>query len=111
VPDDAYRRCHRHDRAGVGGLRLRQREGRAQTSTAQRQWIELHLERSCHERVTAYPGLTGRPLRELRERGYGRGYTAVTDILRGLRPAQLPAFEVRFKTPPGEQAQVDFAQI
>jgi transposase len=46
--------------------------------------------------VTAYPGLTGRRLlRELRERGYEGGYTAVTDALRELRPARLPAFEVR----------------
>ena len=34
------------------------------------------------ERVTAYPGLTGRRLwRELRERGYPGGYTAVTAVL------------------------------
>ena len=64
------------------------------------------------ERVTAYPGLTGRRLlRELRERGYAGGYTAVTDMLRQIRPAPLPRFEVRFETPPGEQAQVDFAQF
>ena len=64
------------------------------------------------ERVTAYPGLTGRRLlRECRERGYGGGYTAITDVLRELRRARLPAFEVRFETPPGDQAQVDFAQF
>jgi transposase len=50
------------------------------------------------ERVTAYPGLTGQRLwRELRERGYAGGYTAVTDLLRELRPRPLPAFEVRFE--------------
>ena len=55
-------------------------------------------------RVMAYPGLTGRRLlRELRERGYEGGYTAVTDLLRELRPAPLPTFEVRFETPPGQQ--------
>lgn len=60
----------------------------------------------------AYPGLTGRRLwRELRERGYRGGYTAVTDQLRQLRPAPLAPFEVRFETPPGAQAQVDFAQF
>jgi transposase len=60
--------------------------------------------------VTAYPGLTGRRLlRELRERGYEGGYTAVTDVLREIRPGPLQAFEVRFETPPGDQAQVDFA--
>ena len=63
-------------------------------------------------RVTAYPGLTGRRLlRELRERGYDGGYTAVTDVLREIRPAPLRAFEIRFETPPGVQAQVDFAQF
>ena len=35
------------------------------------------------ERVAAFPGLTGGRLwRELRERGYAGGYTAVTDFLR-----------------------------
>jgi transposase len=65
------------------------------------------------ERVIRYPGLTGRRLfRELKDRGYGGGYTAVTDFLRDVRPASGdPGFEVRFETPPGEQAQVDFAQF
>jgi len=64
------------------------------------------------ERVNAYPGLTGaRLLREARERGYQGGYTAVTDFLRDVRPVPDPHFEVRFETPPGEQAQVDFAQF
>ena len=39
------------------------------------------------------------------------GYTAVTDFLRKVRPAPNPSFEVRFETPPGHQAQVDFAQF
>ena len=44
------------------------------------------------ERVEAYPGLTGsRLLRELKERGYAGGYTAVTDFLRDVRPAADPA--------------------
>jgi len=64
------------------------------------------------QRVAAYPGLTaGRLLREIREYGYGGGYTAVTDFLREVRPRPVPPFEVRFETPPGEQAQVDFAQF
>jgi transposase len=64
------------------------------------------------ERVAAWPELSGRRLlRELRERGYQGGYTALTDVLRGLRPPAAPAFEVRFETPPGDQAQVDFAQF
>jgi transposase len=64
------------------------------------------------ERVTAFPGLTGsRLFREIRERGYAGGYTAVTDVLREIRPTTDRAFEVRFETAPGEQAQVDFAQF
>ncbi len=64
------------------------------------------------ERVKTYLGLTGsRLLRELRERGYTGGYTAVTDFLRDVRPAASQGYEVRFETPPGEQAQVDFAQF
>lgn len=40
------------------------------------------------ERVMRYPGLTGsRLFRELKDLGYGGGYTAVTDFLRDVRPA------------------------
>ena len=35
----------------------------------------------------------------------------MTDFLRELRPSPRPAFEVRFETPPGDQAQVDFAHF
>jgi transposase len=35
----------------------------------------------------------------------------VTDFLREVRPSPLLPFEVRFETPPGEQAQVDFAHF
>jgi transposase len=70
------------------------------------------FEAYLRERVAAYPGLTGhRLLREIRERGYQGGYTAVTDFLRDVRPPPSPAFEVRFETPPGHQAQVDFAHF
>ena len=64
------------------------------------------------ERLAAYPGLTAvRLWRELRERGYGGGYTAVKRAVQGLRPDPVHPFEVRFETPPGEQAQVDFARF
>jgi transposase len=64
------------------------------------------------ERVKAYPSLTGsRLFREIKERGYIGGYTAVTDFLRDIRAPATPGFEVRFETPPGEQAQVDFARF
>jgi transposase len=64
------------------------------------------------ERLAAVPELTGRRLhRELTALGYRGGYTAVTDLLREIRPVVPPPFELRFETPPGQQAQVDFAQF
>jgi len=35
----------------------------------------------------------------------------VTDFLRDVPPPAIQGFEVRFETPSGEQAQVDFAQL
>lgn len=62
-------------------------------------------------RVTDHPELSGRRLmREIVERGYAGGYTTVTDFLREARPAPA-GFERRFETPPGKQAQVDFAHF
>ena len=64
------------------------------------------------ERLAAFPQLSGRRLhRELRDLGYSGGYTILTDLLRELRPAEVASFEVRFETPPGRQAQVDFAHF
>jgi transposase len=64
------------------------------------------------ERLTAFPGLTGvRLWREVRERGFAGSYSVVRDCVRDLRPPKTSGFEVRFETPPGEQAQVDFAQF
>ena len=37
--------------------------------------------------------------------------TPPSPTCRELRPPRAPAFEVRFETPPGDQAQVDFAQF
>lgn len=60
------------------------------------------------ERLAAYPGLTAvRLWRELRERGYVGGYTAVKRTVREIRPEPVKPFET-FETPPGTQAQVDF---
>jgi transposase len=64
------------------------------------------------ERLAAYPGLTAvRLWRELRERGYAGGYTAVKRTVRDIRPEPVKPFEVRFETPPGAQAQVDLAHF
>jgi transposase len=63
-------------------------------------------------RLTAFPGLTAvRLWRELRDRGYAGGYTAVKRAVRGVRPDPVASFEVRFETAPGEQAQVDLARF
>ena len=60
------------------------------------------------ERLAAYPVLSAvRLLRELRERGFGGGYTAVKRAVQDIRPDRERRFEVRFETPPGEQAQID----
>lgn len=62
------------------------------------------------ERVISHPGLTAqRLLREIRDLGYVGGYSGVRDFVREVRPTAAPAFEVRFETPAGQQAQVDFA--
>ncbi len=64
------------------------------------------------ERVLSFPELSGaRLLREIRQMGYAGGYTAVTDFLREVRPAAPRPFERRFETPPGRQAQMDFAEF
>ena len=63
------------------------------------------------ERVERFPELTGRRLwREVRELGFEGAYSTVTEFLRGVRPPGSDGvFERRFETPPGRQAQVDFA--
>ena len=59
-------------------------------------------------RLTLYPGLSGqRLLQEIRE----GGYSILVDYLRTIRPKTRVEFETRFETPPGEQAQVDFAEF
>lgn len=52
-----------------------------------------------------------RLLREIRERGYTSGYTAVSDFLRDVRPPAIQGFEVRFETLPGEQVWANFAKL
>jgi transposase len=65
------------------------------------------------ERITAYPDLSAvRLTREIRERGYAGAYTAVKRFVAAIRPERQPKpFEVRFETPAGYQAQVDFARF
>ena len=65
------------------------------------------------ERVVAFPDLSAARLtREVRELGYVGAYTAVKRFLAAIRPENGPKpYEVRFETPPGLQAQVDFARF
>jgi len=65
------------------------------------------------ERVTAFPDLSAARLtREIRELGYAGAYTAVKRYLAAIRPEHGPKpYEVRFETPPGVPAQVDFARF
>ena len=64
------------------------------------------------ERVKEYPELSERRLlREIKALGYLGSRTGLGDILRKVRPPRRSRFEVRFETPAGQQAQVDFAHF
>lgn len=63
-------------------------------------------------RLTEYPMLSAtRILEEVRAAGYAGGYTQLKDYVRKIRPGPPPDPVVRFETPPGLQAQVDFAEF
>jgi transposase len=62
-------------------------------------------------RLTEFPRLTAtRLFAEIRGAGYDGGYTQVKGYVRQVRPAPAADPVVRFETPPGHQAQVDFAE-
>src|SRR5512143_1563995 len=63
-------------------------------------------------RLTEFPRLTAtRLLDEIRAAGYAGGYTQLKEYVCQVRPAPAPDPVVRFETPPGQQAQVDFAEF
>ena len=63
-------------------------------------------------RLTEFPKLSAtRLFDEIRAAGYKGGYTQVKEYVRQTRPAPAPDPVVRFETPPGRQAQVDFAEF
>jgi transposase len=63
-------------------------------------------------RLTAYPELSAvRLLAEIRGAGYTGGYSQLKDFVRQVRPLPPPEALVRFETPAGRQAQVDFAHF
>jgi len=63
-------------------------------------------------RLAAYPELSAvRLLDEIRAAGYVGGYTQLKVFVTRVRPAPPPEAVIRFETPPGRQAQVDFARF
>ena len=63
-------------------------------------------------RLAEYPRLSATRLcEEIRAAGYAGGYTQVKEYVREVRPGAGPDPVVRFETPPGLQAQVDFAEF
>lgn len=63
-------------------------------------------------RLDAYPELSGvRLFEEIRSAGYTGSYTQLKTFVRSIRPRPEPEAIVRFETPPGRQAQVDFARF
>jgi len=63
-------------------------------------------------RLTQYPQLTARRLfHEVQEIGYTGGETRVKDFIRTIRTDRKVRAVWRFETPPGEQAQVDWARL
>jgi transposase len=68
--------------------------------------------RVIEARLHEFPKLTAtRLFDEIRAAGYCGGYTQVKEYVRRVRPAPAPDPVVRFETPPGHQAQVDFAEF
>jgi transposase len=63
-------------------------------------------------RLAAYPELSAvRLLDEIRAAGYTGGYSQLTAFVQRVRPTPPPEPVVRFETPAGRQAQVDFARF
>lgn len=64
------------------------------------------------ERLGTYPELSAvRLFAEVQAAGYAGGITQLRDYIARVRPRPAPEPIVRFETPPGHQAQVDFAEF
>jgi len=83
---------------------------RGSAGLPQKAGIVDHFETYLRERLAAYPALTAvRLWREFKERGFARGCSVARDRVRERRPSRPAGFEVRFETPAGKRAQVEFA--
>jgi len=60
------------------------------------------------QRLKEYPLSAARLLDEIKTQGYSGGYTILKEFTRSLRHDRSIPAEIRFETPPGEQAQVDW---
>lgn len=64
------------------------------------------------QRLEELPDLTAtRLFREIQASGYIGGYTQLKEYVRAVRPRPPETPVIRFETPPGRQAQVDFAHF
>jgi transposase len=64
------------------------------------------------QRLDTYPELTAvRLFAEIQAAGYPGSLTQLKGFVRQIRPRPEPEPLVRFETPPGKQAQVDFARV
>jgi transposase len=86
--------------------RYRQRPPRPTKLDAFKDYLLERLTAAAPERIPASVLLS-----ELRERGYGGGYTMLKVFVAALRPKQVVTAVMRFETGPGEQMQVDWAVI
>lgn len=60
------------------------------------------------QRLKEYPLSAARLLDEIRTQGYSGGYTILKEFTSSLRHDRSIPAELRFETPPGEQAQADW---
>jgi transposase len=64
------------------------------------------------QRLQDYPELTAkRLLEEIQGQGFTGGYSILKDYVTTIRPKKEPIAVLRFETPPGHQAQVDWAEF
>jgi transposase len=87
-----------------GSTRYKARPPRATKLDPFKAYVEERLKAAAPERIPATVLLS-----ELRERGYGGGYTMLKVFVASLRPKPAPEPIIRFETKPGEQMQVDWA--